>query len=77
MSRYFIINSSTYNDIENNLDKFPMWNVSGSECVIEVAVGYDPPSYSHKFRTSNECQDFIYHPDRINEWYQPDESEIL
>jgi len=75
-SRYFIINSSTYNTIESNLDKSPVWNVSRSECIIEVAVGYDPPSYSHKFRTPNECQDYIYNSVRIDEWYQPDESEM-
>lgn len=75
-SRYFIINSSTFSIIENDLDKSPLWNVSGSECVIEVATGYDPPSYSHKFRTPNECQDYINDPIRIDEWYQPDISLI-
>jgi len=75
-SRYYIINSSSHSDVENDLDCLVRWNVSGSQCIIEVAVGYDVSSYSNKFITSNECQDYINDPIRIDEWYQPDISEI-
>tara|TARA_B100000497_G_scaffold127328_1_gene168733 strand:- start:679 stop:915 length:237 start_codon:yes stop_codon:yes gene_type:complete len=75
-SRYYIINSSSYSTVENDLEHSPVWNVSGSECIIEVAVGYDPPSYFKKFRTSNECQDYINNSIRIDEWWQPDVSEL-
>ena len=75
-SRYYIINSSSLSTIEDDLEYTPVWNVSGSECIIEVAVGYNPSSYSKKFRTSNECQDYINDPIRIDEWYQPDVSEL-
>lgn len=75
-SRYYIIDSSTYSSIENNLEYPPAWNVDQSQCIIEVAVGYDPPSWFIKFRSSNECQDYINHPDRIDEWYQPNISEL-
>jgi hypothetical protein len=73
---YYIINSSSYSDVENDLDCLVHWNISGSQCIIEVAVGYNPSFYSKKFRTSNECQDYINDPIRIDEWYQPDESEM-
>ena len=75
-SRYYIINSSSYSNVENDLDCLVHWNVSGSQCIIEVAVGYDVSSYSNKFITSNECQDYINDPIRIDEWYQPDISEM-
>ena len=75
-SRYYIINSSSLSTIEDDLEYTPVWNVSGSECIIEVAVGYNPSSYFKKFRTSNECQDYINDPIRIDEWYQPDVSEL-
>ena len=75
-SRYYIITSESYSNLENSIEYSPSWNVSGSQCVIEVAVGYEVGSYIKKCRTSNELQDYIYDPIRINEWYEPDESEI-
>ena len=75
-SRYYILNSSSLSTIENDLEYTPVWNVSGSEFIIEVAVGYSVAGYLNKFTTSNDCQDYINNPIRIDEWYQPDVSEL-
>jgi hypothetical protein len=73
---YYIINSSSYSDVENDLDCLVHWNVSGSECIIEVHHSYVISDYLVKFEQSNHCQDYINDPIRIDEWYQPDISEI-
>ena len=75
-SRYYIINSSSYSDLADDIENPVHWNVSGSQCIIEVNVGYTPSGYLNKFTTSNGCQDYINDPIRIDEWYQPDISEI-
>ncbi len=75
-NKYYIINSSSYADVEDNLEGLAHWNVSRSQCIVEVAIGYNPTNYLNKFLTPNECQDYINHPIRQAEWYQPDISEL-
>ena len=75
-SRYYIINSSSLSTVENDLEYAPVWNVSGSQCIIEVDSSYTVPTFFLVFGNSNEVQDYIYNPIRIDDWYQPDISEI-
>jgi len=75
-TRYYLMNSESFSNIENDIDNGVVWNISSSQCVIEVDISYQPPSYSQKFRTNLECIDYIYNPIRIDEWFQPDISEI-
>jgi len=76
-SKYYILNSDQYNEHSNNLEYTPMWNVNESACVVEVNPSYVINNYQVKFENNNDCQNWIYSPERIDEWYQPDESEIL
>lgn len=73
---YYILTSTQYADHQDNINYTPLWNVSGSECVVEVSSTYSIPSYSHVFGNNTSVQDYIYDPIRINEWYEPDESEL-
>lgn len=73
---YYILNVSQYNIHSNNLEYPPVWNVSGSECIIEVHHSYVISDYLVKFEQSNHCQDYINNSIRIDEWYQPDVSEL-
>jgi len=73
---YYILNVSQYNVHSDNLEYSPVWNVSGSECIIEVHHSYVISDYLVKFEKSNDVQDWIYSSNRIDEWYQPDISEI-
>lgn len=75
-SKYYILNSSSYSTVENDLEYAPVWNVSGSQCIIEVDSSYNVSTFFSVFGNSNEVQDYINNPIRIDEWYQPDESEI-
>lgn len=74
---YYILNSDQYNEHSNNLEYAPLWNVDKTQCVIEVNENYTINNYMFMFQNSNIVQDYIYHPIRINEWYQPDESELV
>jgi len=75
-SKYYILNSSSLAAHEDNLDKDVTWNISGSQCIIEVDSTYNVPTFFSVFGNANEVQDYIYNPIRIDEWYQPDESEL-
>jgi hypothetical protein len=74
---YYILTSAQYTEHQDNIDKSPLWNLSGSECVVEVDSTYSIPSFSYIFDNNNSVQNYIYDPIRINEWYEPDESELL
>lgn len=73
---YYILNSDQYNTHSSNIEYSPLWNVNGSECVVEVHHSYVIENYLVKFEQANHCQDWIYSPERIDEWYEPDISEI-
>jgi hypothetical protein len=76
-SKYYILNLYQYEEHSNTLEYTPAWNVAHTQCIIEVDSSYYVPNFFSVFGNANECQDYIYHPDRIDEWYQPDESELL
>jgi len=73
---YYILNVSQYNVHSDNLEYTPVWNVAHTQCIVEVKPTYVISNYLFKFENANIVQDYIYHPIRINEWYQPDVSEL-
>jgi len=75
-SKYYILNSDQYNLHLGNLEYDPVWNIAGTECIIEVSPSYNVPEVLHGFGDSNSVQNYINDPIRIDEWYQPDISEL-
>ena len=75
-SKYYILNAAQYNFHLGNLEYDPVWNIAGTECIIEVSPSYNVPEVLHGFGDSNSVQNYINDPIRIDEWYQPDISEI-
>ena len=75
-SKYYILSATQYNFHLGSLEYDPIWNVAGTECIIEVSPSYNVPEVLHGFGDSNSVQDYINNPIRIDEWYQPDVSEL-
>lgn len=73
---YYILNLDQYNQHSSNIEYPAVWNINADQCIIEVHHSYVIENYLVKFEQSNHCQDFINDPSRIDEWYQPDISEI-
>ena len=76
-SKYYILNLDQYEEHSNTLEYPPVWNVAHTQCIIEVDSSYHVPNVLHGFGSANAAQDYTHHPDRIDEWYQPDESELV
>ena len=76
MAFYYILNSGQLTEHTNNLDHPPVWNVANTQCIVEVNPSYVIENYLVKCEKSNDVQDYINDPIRIDEWYQPDISEI-
>ena len=77
MSFYYILSNEQLAEHIDTLEYIPSWNVAHTQCIVEVKPTYVISNYLVKFENANIVQDYIYHPIRINEWYQPDESELL
>jgi hypothetical protein len=46
-SKYYILNSAQYNFHLGNLEYDPVWNIAGTECIIEVSPSYNVPEVLH------------------------------
>jgi len=75
-NKYYILNPTQYNTYLSNIEYDPVWNVAGTECIVEIIPPYNIPEFIHIFESSNSVQDYINNPIRIDEWYQPDISEM-
>ena len=77
MSFYYILSNEQLTEHVNTLEYTPAWNVAHTQCIVEVKPTYVISNYLVKFEKANDVQDWIYSPNRIDEWYQPDESELV
>ena len=77
MSFYYILNNEQLAEHADTLEYTPAWNVAHTQCIVEVKSTYVIPNYLFKFENNRTIQDYIHHPTRIDEWYQPDESELV
>jgi hypothetical protein len=75
-NKYYILTLTQLDSHLGSLEYDPIWNVAETECIIEVSPSYNVPEVLHGFGNSNAVQDYINDPIRIDEWYQPDISEI-
>lgn len=77
MSFYYILSNEQLAEHADTLEYSPTWNVAHTQCIVEVKPTYVISNYLVKFEKANDVQDWIYSPNRIDEWYQPDESELV
>lgn len=73
---YYLIESSYYPNYENSLDQLPVWKLDKSQCLIEVPFDFKVYPYINSWDNSNEFQDYIHNPIRVDEWVEIDISEI-
>jgi hypothetical protein len=73
---YYLIEASYYPNYENSLDQLPVWKLDKSQCLIEVPFDFEVYPYINSWDNSNEFQDYIHNPIRVDEWVEIDISEI-
>ena len=76
-SKYYILSNEQLAEHIDTLEYIPSWNVAHTQCIVEVKPTYVISNYLVKFEKANDVQDWIHSPNRIDEWYQPDESELV
>lgn len=63
---YYLISKSEYDTNHSTND--PVWNLSGSECVIQVSSDYTVSNYIQAFTTSGDFISWRCHEDNWRDW---------